>query len=129
VYQWLTAYFLHQDRVSWSRIQTIVAVEAGILAAAFALDCRASLVPLVVGTFLIGCVWRLVRRDWQIRDQDLAKLDLVHKPRGIRITKRAANVLWSGAGMLKLLMWSLGLINLALALLFLHFKGKSFLEW
>ena len=36
VYNHITAYYLHQDQLSWSRIQTIVAIEAALLATSFA---------------------------------------------------------------------------------------------
>ena len=129
VYRWLTTYYLHQDRLSWSRMQTIVAVEAGILAAAFHMDVMASIVPLVIGTVVIILIWRLILRDWEVRDQDLNVLDLVHKPRGIKVTCTPNRRITKGKTVLPLLMWTLVSLNVVLAMLFLHFGSAKFLAW
>ena len=130
IFQWLTSYYLHQDSLSWSRTQTILAVEAGVLAAAFYLDGRASVVPLVLGAAVIWFFWSLMNRDWEIRDQDLEnQLDRVFKPRGIRVEKCESRWWRKGETVSKILIWATILANLALSLLFLVFGSRCFLKW
>jgi hypothetical protein len=122
VYTHLTEYYLYQDELSWSRTQLLVAVEGGALAAAFAL--RPLAVPtLLVGTVLTSLIWRLVERDWEVRDQNLGMLDKAHGPLGIRMTKRARSMWWRGAVILRTVFASLLAVNLILAFLFVlaHF--------
>jgi hypothetical protein len=89
---WLTRYYLHQDQMSWSRQQTIVAVEASILAATFFIDGKShgvaswwTAAPIVFGSAIIFLLSLLTYRDWEIRDQDLKILDDVHIAYGIRM--------------------------------------------
>ena len=129
VYQWLTTYLLHQDQLSWSRTQTIVAVEAGVLAAAFYLDGRASVMPLLLGSGVIWLFWCLMRRDWQVRDQDLSKLDDVHGPFGIRVTQDEPVPWWSGKKVSTFLIWAMITANVVLSALFVARGSKEFLKW
>jgi len=129
VYNWLTRYLLHQDQLSWSRTQTLVAVEAGVLAAAFYLNGKSSAVPLLLGGFIVWLLWCLIRRDWQVRDQDLLKLDDVHRAYGIRVTISPPVPWWSGSKVALTLIWLITITNIVLAILFVACGSKDFLKW
>jgi hypothetical protein len=129
VYQWLTSYLLHQDQLSWSRTQTIVAVEAGVLAGAFYLNGRAAVIPLLLGAVVIWLCWSLICRDWQIRDQDLSKLDDVHEQFGIRVICDEQHPWWSGKKVSRFLIWVMIAVNIALAAFFLVHGSEDFLKW
>lgn len=83
VYRFLVTYYLHQDKLSWSRTQTLVVVEAGLLAASFAKGGLIAIISLLIGSIVIWLIWRLIQRDWEIRDQNLEIIDKVHGPKGI----------------------------------------------
>jgi hypothetical protein len=68
VFRLLGTYWIYQDQIGWSRTQTLVAVEAGVLAGAFAKAGALSVVILILGALLVGYLYRLILRDWQIRD-------------------------------------------------------------
>ncbi|MCK4546136.1 MAG: hypothetical protein KAW17_01730 [Candidatus Eisenbacteria sp.] len=117
VYAYLTANYLHQDQLSWGRTQLLVAIEAGTLAAAFSL--RPLAVPILLfGVFLVLAIWRLVERDWEVRDQDLDLLDKVNKPLGIRMIKTPRNKLWCGSVILRAVFIGLIALNILLTGLF-----------
>ncbi len=69
MYQSLIQHRIHQDRLLWSRVQTVHAVEAGILAGAFALNFGwknpffAGLL-LIIGGVLTLFLFFLVKRDY-----------------------------------------------------------------
>jgi len=118
VYRFLVTQYLYEDQLSWSRVQTLVAVEAGLLAAAFAKRGLVAILALVVGSLLIALIWRLIERGWEVRDQNLKILDQVHKPRQIRMVKTARGVFWRGSCIIRLTVGLIIFANLALALLF-----------
>ncbi len=95
VYKHLTDYYLYQDRLSWSRTQTLVVLEAALLAASYA-KAGTFIAPviLILGTFVVWLIWRLIKRDWQVRDQNLKLLDQVHERKGIRMVVPASTI-WS----------------------------------
>ena len=93
------------------------AIEAGTLAAAFAL--RPIAVPILLfGVLLVLAIWRLVERDWEVRDQALNLLDKVNKPLGIRMIKIPRNELWRGSMILRAVFVGLIALNILLTGLF-----------
>jgi hypothetical protein len=123
IYNFLTRYYLHQDQLSWSRIQTIVAIEGAVLAGALAKGGLLACGLLAFGALVIWLLWKLINRDWQVRDQDLDLLDQVHKPKGIRLTTPPIPSWASGQRLLSVLV---GLIMgfdalVAVVFLFRHF--------
>lgn len=119
VYSFLTSQFFNQDQLSWNRTQTIVAIEAGILASSFALKGILGVASLLLGSILVWLIWCLVLRDWEIRDQHLILLDAVHKPLGIRLICKAKFKWRTGRIILKAIVLFLIFINLTLSSYFL----------
>lgn len=119
IYRWLTTYYLHQDRISVERIQTFIAIEAGVLGGAFALRGLMAVITLALGSFLVWMVWRMVQRDWQIRDQSLHALDIVHKPLGLVIATPAPTKWHRASAIMPAVARSLIAVNCFCAALFL----------
>lgn len=119
VYSFLTSQFFNQDQLSWNRTQTIVAVEAGILASSFALKGIFAIASLFLGSILVWLIWCLVLRDWEVRDQHLVLLDAVHEPLGIRLICEPKFKWRRGRVILKAIVWFLIFINLILSSYFL----------
>jgi hypothetical protein len=105
-YRFACAYYLHQDKLSWSRTQILFAVEAAVLTAALSQSQRTwiAVAALVLGSVLVFLIWRLIQRDWEIRDQYLNFFDKFHKfnerDKGVSaiLCKRRSLVMarWSG---------------------------------
>jgi len=121
IYRYLIQYYLHQDQLSWGRIQNVVVVELALLAASY--HCAGKLVGvavLVVGTPIILLLWQLIKRDWEIRDQNLKRiLDKVHGPLGIVMCVEPRNEWWRGSTIVKRVVWGLVFLNVLLAILYL----------
>lgn len=74
--QSLTAW-LHQDRLMWSRLQTLMTVQAVALGSAFAIRETpfASGGAILTGVVLSLCMWWLRNRDRQDRDIQMKKIE------------------------------------------------------
>ncbi len=127
VYKFLTQYYLHQDRLLWSRIQAIIVIEAAVLAASFAKLARpVGVAALVFGTVLIWVIWQIIQRDQECRDAFLAShFDPVHGPRNIRLTPPPTVPWRTGTGLLRWTVYGVRLINTILVALFLLCLGGS----
>jgi hypothetical protein len=117
VYAHLTSYYLYQDRLSWSRTQTLVVLEAAILAGSYA-QVGTALAPAILlpGTFIVWLIWRLIKRDWQVRDHNLHLLDQVHQPKGIKMVVPASGNWSRGSFITPCIVYSLLVINGVLTL-------------
>lgn len=62
---------IHQDNLVWSRTQTLIAIQGGVLAGAYAVQCSLLLaVPLLLlGIALTVILWIIVERDQDHRDR------------------------------------------------------------
>lgn len=129
-YTFLTTYYLHQDRISVDRIQTLIAVEGATLAGTFALrHWPISIGVLFIGTIVVECIWRMCERDWDIRDNHILPfLDKFHIPMDFRFTNPASN--WRRASFLMpKAVHFIEFVNiLLLILLFLYYIGFRSLE-
>jgi hypothetical protein len=56
--------WIHQDRLQWSRITWMLTIETAMIAGAFAKP-RIGLVAVVLGSFVIGLLWRIFQKDGQ----------------------------------------------------------------
>lgn len=125
IYRFFTTYYLHQDKLSWSRAQTMVAIEAGVLAAAFSKvgsNNNMGHLPWIVllfGTFLIFLIYRLSRRDREIGDHVLEILDKFHIPKNIRVKPEPRNRWWRGRWILSIAVKIIIGINLIFSILFI----------
>ena len=118
VYSFITSYYLHQDNLSWGRTQILFAIDAGTLAAAFAVKQLAPF-TLLAGILLIIFIWLLIERDWEVRDQNLEHLDKVHVPLGIVMVKKPKYPIRRGSFILRLVFCVLIFINAILAIFFI----------
>jgi hypothetical protein len=118
IYTFLTNYYLHQDQLSWRRTQLLVAVEGATLAAAFANPQLAEL-TLLLGIVLVLVIWRLVERDWEVRDQNLHLLDADHQPLAVRMVKEPRSRWWKGSFLLRIAFVLLIAVDLLLIAKFL----------
>ena len=71
-----------------------------------------------MGTFILWLIWRLIKRDWDIKDQNLDILDKIHIPRGIRMTKEACTIWSKGRFLIPFIFFFI--IGLNLVFIFLH---------
>lgn len=85
VYRFITTQYQHQNQLSWSRLQTIFAVETATLTGAFAKPGFYGNAAILLGTVIIVILYLMVIRDWQVRDQNTNLLDAVHQPRNIKL--------------------------------------------
>jgi hypothetical protein len=118
IYRFLYTYYQHQDRLSWSRTQALGIVEGGILAVAFSKQGLTGSLALLVGTIIIWLIWQLIQRDWEVRDQHLKDLDLIHEPRNIRMRIKPRCQFRRGSFIMKLIIRSIIFINILLAIRF-----------
>jgi hypothetical protein len=91
VYRFLCSLFIHQDNLSWSRTQAILAIEGASLAGSLVLGNGGHGVLmralLFFGSIALGLFWLLLYRDQIMRDHLLRKyLDRVHTQFHIRIS-------------------------------------------
>lgn len=119
VYRFLTAQFLHQNQLSWSRLQTQFAVEAGILAWFFSHGrcesiCIAT-IGMLLGTAAVFFLYMLVLRDWEIRDQYRDDLNLFNQKLGISKIITDPKLGWrTGRNIAKILTYGCIITNIAL---------------
>jgi hypothetical protein len=119
VYRCLYTSYLHQDRLAWSRTQALVAIEAGLVAAAFSQKGLFAALILVTGTLLLYLIWRLIRRDFDNRDMHRDVLDRVHKPLGISMGKQPPCPAWAyGRRIIGIVFVALAIVNILLAMYF-----------
>lgn len=87
VYRFLTSYYIHQNQLGWSRLQTVFFIEAGILAGFFSKTTSGniSVMGMVLGALVIWFLHQLVERDWLIRDQNNRFLDEFHENLNIKL--------------------------------------------
>ncbi len=114
IYNYLMKYYLQQDQLSWSRIQSLGVVEGGVLVAGYQLGPTWGLFALVIGSAIVFLILLLIRRDWQLRDQNLELLDTVHQPKGIRMIIEAKPKFTGGSSILSYIVWMLLMANLTL---------------
>jgi hypothetical protein len=116
VYKFLTAHYLHQNGLSWSRTQALGVIQIGILTAAFSKGGCIAIGTLMIGSILVWMTWCLVQRDWELRDQHLDNiLRSVHSPRNIDMRCEPKYQLRKGAFILPFIIYLLLIINVALA--------------
>ena len=115
IYKFLTAQWQHQNQLSWSRLYVLLALESGTLAGSYSIKGWLGCSLIIVGTIVGFILYRLMLRDWGVRDQEklLNVLDGVHKPLGLRMIPDAKSVLSNGQFLLNLLFIILLLTNLA----------------
>lgn len=81
-FRFLGAFYIHQDQLSWSRIQTVIAIEVAVLAVAFSRQGAISpLVCLLGGVGIVGVFW-LMSIDRAVRDQVASEMQALHAPLG-----------------------------------------------
>lgn len=122
VYRFLTTQYLHQNQLSWSRLQTTFAIEAGILAWFFSAETCTPLVVvgMILGSITVWLLHQLILRDWEIRDQNNEKLDKVHEPLGIKLIRPATRKWFRGSDIAGYLTFGCIIVNLMLAVLRLY---------
>lgn len=77
IYRFFGNAFISQNELSWSRTQILFGVEAGILTASFSNGGLYGAFILFCGTVLICKIWRLILRDWQLRDYYQGKIEIL----------------------------------------------------
>jgi len=115
VFRLLGTYWIYQDQIGWSRTQTLVAVEAGVLAGAFAKTGALSVVILILGALLVAYLYRLILRDWQIRDSIGNKLGPILNQYGVDLLPPPSSGLPRGRTLVRHITWGVVFGNLLLA--------------
>lgn len=86
IYRFLTTRALAQNQLLYSRVQTMLTVEAAAIAGSIVAPKPVlKLVVLALDCLLITIFWLLARRDRQAQLANLDLLDRVHKPLGISL--------------------------------------------
>ncbi len=123
-YRFIYTYYFHQDALSWKRTELLLAVEAGVLAAAFAQrsSVAVAVVALVGGSVVVFLIWRLIQRDDQVRDQYNRYFKKFHEKliadptMPDRIMTVPAKTRWyRGGHIIRFIIWSLITFNLLCA--------------
>lgn len=115
IYKFLTTQWQHQNQLSWSKLYVILALESGTLAGSYNIKGLLGCGLVIVGTLIGFILYRLILRDWDVRNQErlLSILDSVHSPLGLRMIPPAKSTLSNGKFLLNLLFIILLLTNLA----------------
>lgn len=114
IYKFLATHWQHQNQLSWSRLYALLALESGTLAGSYSVKGWTGLGLLLVGTLVGFILYRLIKRDWDVRDQDKLReiLDRVHEPLGIRMISPREPTWCSGQFLLNALFVVLLLTNI-----------------
>lgn len=115
VFRFMATYYIYQDQIGWSRTQTMVVVEVAVLAGAFARQGPLSPIVLVVGACVVCYLFRLIQRDWQVRDRIGCNLDPVLKRYDIRLVPAPAARLLRGGTIITRIAAGSIIVNLLLA--------------
>ena len=78
LYQALMAHYLHQDRLLWSRVQLLIAVQGAVLVAGFYIHSENSwlaTVIMIAGAMVTIIIFYLVTLDISDRDKHLRVMD------------------------------------------------------
>lgn len=119
IYKFLTAHWHHHNQLSWSKLYIMLALESATLAASDKLSSQSpnlACALLLIGTAVGIILYRLMLRDWEVRDEYTQKLDMVHDLFGIRMIPRSKGPFLHGHSLLLLLVLLLGLTNMIAAL-------------
>jgi len=111
-YRFISAYYFHQDSLSWSRTQNLLVIEAGVLAAAFSKHGWLAILALALGSVLVLLIWHLIQRDWQVRDQYNPYFDEFHKEWGVTLGVPARGYWYRGRHIVKAITWGVIVFNL-----------------
>ncbi|MGH9745219.1 MAG: hypothetical protein ACRD59_03815 [Candidatus Acidiferrales bacterium] len=131
-YRFISAHYFHHDNLSWGRTQILFAIEAGVLVAAFNKRGWLAIAALVLGSLLVFLIWRLIQRDWQVRDQYLKYFDEFHKPWEVMLRTRPKSKWYSGRHIVEFVTFSIIVFNLCSAVIFafeLYCKFKDVMSW
>lgn len=113
IYKFITAQWQHQNQLSWSRLYVMLALETATLGGAFSAKGLVGIGTIIIGTFVGFILYRLMRRDWHVRDQHLQMLDKVHIPLEIRMIPPSGTRFNNGQFLLRTLFITLLLTNVA----------------
>ena len=116
IYRFVTTQYLHQNQLSWSRLQTIFAVETATLTSAFVKPGFYGNAAVFLGSAVIVILYLMVIRDWQVRDQNNNLLDNVHQPLNIRLIIKPKYWWQRGKNLFPIAILSSLLANLAVLL-------------
>ncbi|MDD3483170.1 hypothetical protein [Azovibrio restrictus] len=120
IYKFLTTHWQHQNQLSWSRLYVMVALELATLGGAFSIKGILGVSAIVVGTFVGFLLYRLILRDWHVRDQHQELIEKVHKSSDIRMVPEPGSRWNHGRFLLRNLFTTLFLTNIATSLIFLY---------
>jgi hypothetical protein len=123
LYGTLMAHYLHQNGLLWSRVQTALAIETAVLAAAYKLNHGnpwAAFATLELGTvFILALAW-IIDRDERCRDVNREVMDHLAQrlSRGVlpipRLRAEVESRIQRGGFLVRAGIWLLIVINLAL---------------
>jgi len=118
IYQHMIRSYLYQDKLSWSRTQTLVVVEGGLLASSYyCVGAPLAVFILLFGTLIVWFIWRLIQRDWEVRDQNLENhLDKVHLDKGIKMVKESTYWCSRGSTIVRIIVYALIALNIILSI-------------
>jgi hypothetical protein len=121
IYRFLGAYFLHQDQLSWARVQSLIPVEAGALASGFAVrNAHLAALILLLGSWLVYRIYLVIRRDWEIQWHIFANiLEPAHDQRNLKVRPIPKHPSLSGQVILRRVIAGIMAVDWSAALLFL----------
>lgn len=85
IYRFMTSLWISHNQMSWNRLQMMLALETASLVGAFSKPGLLGTVALLIASALIFVLYKMILRDWDIRDQHRSLLDRVHDPLAIRL--------------------------------------------
>jgi len=110
-YRFACSFYFHQDSLSWSRTQMLFAIEAATLATVFSK--RDWVVPLstAFGSILVFLLWRLILRDWEIREQYAGYIGDFHRALPVELVAKPKIRCFGGRYIMRFIMLFLMFIN------------------
>jgi hypothetical protein len=116
-YRFISMHYFHQDALSWRRANSILGIEGGVLLFAFGPRHHSLRIgALVAGSVLILFFWKLIQRDWEIRDRYNKYFAEFHEEWGITLSIAPTSSWYRSDRNMRLIVWSMIIFNLFLVL-------------
>lgn len=125
LYRALISHYLHQDRLLWSRVQLLVAVQGAVLAGSYSLRYHWLAIGILsMGVVLTILLILLIEKDQRDRDVNLGILDAL----GLRLLpanlqqppiRMTSTWIIRGQWVLRIVLWAFVGLNLILGVLYL----------
>ena len=129
LYRALLSHYVHQDRLLWSRVQLLIAIQGAVLAGSYSLrDHWLAFGILLAGSVITILLILLVEKDQRDRDMNLGIMDILgHRllPADLREQPILMTSSWiiRGRWLLRIVLWAFVVLDVILFVLYLCNPG------